>query len=152
MLKMRLQRTGRRGKAYFRLVVTEHTTRPGGRYLELLGSYDPHGKELRAKEDRIKYWAGKGAKFSPTLNNLLINKGVIQGEKVKSWRARPSRKSPVAEPEKPITASASQPVAPQEEAQAESVPDDSSTLGEPKDEPSELKSATPADNSTVDSD
>lgn len=88
MLMVRLQRIGKRGQAYFRIVVTEHTTKPKGRYLELLGSYDPHKKILNAKADRIKHWLSVGAKLSPTVNNLLINNKVIEGEKVKAWTAK----------------------------------------------------------------
>lgn len=88
MLKIRLQRIGKRGQAYFRLVVTEHTVKPQGKYLELLGSYDPHKKALLAEGERIKYWLGQGAQLSPTANNLLITKGVIQGERVRAWKAK----------------------------------------------------------------
>lgn len=93
MLKIRLQRIGKRGQAYFRVVVTEHTTKPQGKYLELLGSYDPHKKVLIAKNDRIKYWLSQGAQLSPTANNLLITKQVIEGEKVKAWKPKKSAKS-----------------------------------------------------------
>lgn len=92
MLKIRLQRIGKRGQAYFRLVVTEHTVKPQGKYLELLGSYNPHSKEMSIKEDRIKHWLGHGAKMSATANNLLINNKVIEGEKVASWRPRKKKK------------------------------------------------------------
>ena len=88
MLKIRLQRIGKRGQAYFRFVVVEHTTKPKGRYLELLGSYDPHQKVLSAKGDRIKHWISKGAQLSATANNLLVGKNIIEGEKVKAWKAK----------------------------------------------------------------
>ena len=88
MLKVRLQRIGKKNQAYFRVVVTEHTTKPKGRYLELLGSYDPHKNELKVKEERVKYWLSKGAQLSPTLNNLLVGRKIIEGEKVKVWKAK----------------------------------------------------------------
>ncbi|MEK7507026.1 MAG: 30S ribosomal protein S16 [Patescibacteria group bacterium] len=93
MLKIRLQRIGKRGQAYFRVVVTEHTTKPQGKYLELLGSYDPHKKVLIAESDRIKYWLSQGAQLSATANNLLITKQVIGGEKVKAWKPKKSAKN-----------------------------------------------------------
>jgi small subunit ribosomal protein S16 len=96
MLKIRLQRTGKRGQAYFRLVVTEHTTKPKGKYLEFLGSYDPHKNELSVKADRIKYWLSVGAKLSETANNLLVGKGIIEGEKVKVWRPKKKGKQGIA--------------------------------------------------------
>lgn len=92
MLKIRLQRIGKKNKAYFRVVVTEHTTAPKGRYLELLGSYDPHKKELIVKEDRVKHWLANGAQLSATMNNLLIDKNIIQGQKVTSWKPKKKKK------------------------------------------------------------
>ena len=113
MLKIRLQRTGKRGQAYFRVVVLEHTTKPKGKYLEFLGSYDPHKNEISVKADRIKYRLSMGAHLSETANNLLVGKGVIEGEKVKVWKPKKKKKdketaqakaAPVAAPaEKPQT-------------------------------------------------
>lgn len=88
MLKIRLQRIGKRNKAYFRVVVTEHTTKPKGRYLELLGSYDPHKDTINVKGERVKYWIEKGAKLSDTVNNLLVERKIIEGKKVKVWKAK----------------------------------------------------------------
>lgn len=92
MLKIRLQRIGKRGQAYFKVVVTEHTTRPKGKYLELLGSYDPHKNELKVVAERVKYWLEKGAKMSPTANNLLVGKNIIPGEKVQVWKPKKKNK------------------------------------------------------------
>lgn len=120
MLKMRLQRIGKRGQAYFRLVLTEHTTKPKGRYIELLGSYDPHKKNLIVKQERVQHWVSKGAQFSPTLNNILINKGIIQGEKMQSWRAQPSKKQKSVPTPAPVAAeSAPAPAEPESEKQTE---------------------------------
>ncbi len=92
MLKIRLQRTGKRGQAYFRVVVLEHTTKPKGKYLEFLGSYDPHKNEISVKADRVKYWLSMGAQLSETANNLLVGRGVIEGEKVKAWKPKKKKK------------------------------------------------------------
>jgi small subunit ribosomal protein S16 len=88
MLKVRLQRIGKRGQAYFRVVVVEHTTRPQGKYLELLGSYDPHKNEITVKGERVKFWISKGAKMSETVNNLLVDRKIIEGKKVQVWKAK----------------------------------------------------------------
>ena len=98
MLKIRLQRIGRKNQAYFRVVVLEHTVKPKGRYLELLGSYDPHKNAVTVKEERIKYWMGKGAKLSATINNLLVERKLIEGEKMMSWK--PKKKSKKEEDKK----------------------------------------------------
>ena len=104
MLKIRLQRIGKRGKAYFRIVVLEHTTKPQGEYLELLGAYNPHQKELKAKKDRIEYWISKGAQISPTVNNLLVNNKILERPKMQSWKAK---KKEGAEETTPATSTAS---------------------------------------------
>ena len=120
MLKIRLQRTGKRGQAYFRVVVLEHTTKPKGKYLEFLGSYDPHKNELSVKEDRIKYWLSVGASLSETVNNLLVGKGVIEGEKVKVWKPKKKKKeiAPQAAPTVPAPATE----APVEESKTKETP------------------------------
>lgn len=88
MLKIKLRRIGKRGKAYFKIAVNEHTSKLKGSYLELLGSYDPHAKILQVKKERIEYWRSKGAQLTPTVNNLLINHKIITGEKAFSWKPK----------------------------------------------------------------
>ena len=91
MLMIRLQRTGKRGQAYFRVVILEHTSRVKGKYLELLGNYNPHQKELKVKKDRIEYWVSKGAQVSPTVNNLMVNYKVWSKPKMQSWKPKKSK-------------------------------------------------------------
>src|SRR4030043_1101251 len=81
MLKIRLTRRGKRNKAFFRLVVAEHTSPIKGRFLEVLGFLNPHTKEKGLKEDRIKYWLEKGAQCSDSVHNLLVSNGVVKGPK-----------------------------------------------------------------------
>ncbi|MBX4206540.1 30S ribosomal protein S16 [Candidatus Parcubacteria bacterium] len=83
MLKIRLQRVGRRHEPAFRLVLTEHAnSSKSGRFKELLGSYDPRKKGEALKAERLKHWLSKGATPTPTVQNLLVRKGVIRGKKV----------------------------------------------------------------------
>ena len=85
MLVIRLTRIGRKNKAAFRLVLQEKIWSPKSKALELLGSYNPHLNPPKPvlKAERIKYWISKGAQPSNTVNNLLINAGVITGAKKK---------------------------------------------------------------------
>ena len=121
MLTMRLQRIGKKGQAYFRIIVTEHTKKPQGEFLELLGSYDPHKKNLQAKKERIEYWMGKGVQLSPTVNNLLVNHKIISAPKMVSWKAKASSKpaQAAAPVESAPSESAPAPEAPAEEPKAE---------------------------------
>jgi small subunit ribosomal protein S16 len=82
MLAIKLSKTGKTNKKMFRLVISEKGRDPYGNILEILGSYNPHSKELAAKTDRVKYWISKGAQMTATVNNLLVEKKIIEGKKV----------------------------------------------------------------------
>lgn len=81
MLTIRFNRVGKRNKAYFRIVLQEHTIAPGGRHVEVLGSWDPHMKKAVLKADKIKEWIGKGAQVSDTAYNLFVKEGIVEGKK-----------------------------------------------------------------------
>ena len=82
MLKIRLQRVGRKHEPSFRLVLTEsENSTKSGRFSEILGSYDPRKTTEAFKTDRIKHWLAMGAEATGTVNNLLIKKGLIRGKK-----------------------------------------------------------------------
>lgn len=91
------------------MVVLEHTQKTKGKFLELLGNYDPHKKDLKAKIDRVEYWMSKGAQISPTVNNLLTNYKLWNRPKMQSWK--PKKKEAGA-----------QAAAPAAEAPAEAAP------------------------------
>jgi small subunit ribosomal protein S16 len=84
MLKIRLQRVGKKHEPVFRLVLTDSkNSTKSGKFLEILGSYDPRQKnETQLKADEIKEWISKGAKPTDTVHNLLINNKVIEGKKI----------------------------------------------------------------------
>jgi len=82
MLAIKLSQTGKTNKKMFRLIISEKSRDPYGDALEILGSYNPHSKELAVKNDRINYWLSKGAQMTSSVNNLLIEKKIIEGKKV----------------------------------------------------------------------
>ena len=81
MLIIRLHREGKKNSASFRVVVTEKQNAAKGKFLEILGSYDPHLNSKIFKKERINYWLSKGAKTSDTAHNLLVSAGIIKGPK-----------------------------------------------------------------------
>lgn len=83
MLKIRLQRVGRKNDASFRVVVTESTRGPkAGNALEVLGFYDPKRNIAEIKKERVEHWMSVGAQASDTMHNLLVTKKIIDGKKV----------------------------------------------------------------------
>ncbi len=92
MLTIRFNRTGKKNRAQFRVVLQERAEAPGGRHVEILGSWDPHLKKGAFKDERIKYWISKGAQVSDSVYNLLIKQGIIEGKKrpIKTKKAIPA--------------------------------------------------------------
>lgn len=84
MLKIRLQRTGRKHEPTFRVVLTDSKNGPkSGKFLEILGSYDARrNADTQLKKERIQHWIAQGAQVSDTVHNLLITHEVIAGKKI----------------------------------------------------------------------
>ena len=82
MLKIRLQRTGRKHEPTFRVVLTDSQNGPkSGKFIEILGNYDPRrNDETQLKTERIQHWIGQGAQPSDTVHNLLVKQEVVKGE------------------------------------------------------------------------
>ncbi len=83
MLVIRYRRIGKRNFAQYKIVVAEKAFSVKGRFLEALGSYNPHNKKVTLKEDRVKHWISVGAQCSDSVHNLFVSKGVIKGTKRK---------------------------------------------------------------------
>lgn len=88
MLVIRLSRVGKKNKPLYRVIISEKHKDLYGDSLEILGSYNPHTKELKINAEKTKYWLSKGAGMSNTINNLLIEKKIIEGKKVKTTKDR----------------------------------------------------------------
>lgn len=155
MLKIRLQRTGRKHDPTYRVVLTNSQNGPkSGKFIEILGNYDARrNNETQLKADRIQYWIGQGAQPSDTVHNLLVEHKVIAGEKrnvlpqktpikKEGEEEAQAAEAPVAEtaPEAPAEESA-QDEASQEEAKEE-------TPEEPKEEEKPAEEA-PAEESAT---
>jgi small subunit ribosomal protein S16 len=80
MVRIRLTRTGRRNKPYWRLGAFDARTRRDGQPIEYLGSYDPHQakdeEKVQIKKDRVEYWLSKGAQPTETVAQLLRKQGI----------------------------------------------------------------------------
>ena len=107
MLKIRLQRVGRKHEPSFRLVLTDSkNSTKSGRFKEVLGSYDPRKTTEALSAERIKYWRSVGASPTATVNNLLIRKGIIRGRKIdvsgKIKATQPTQNATAGEAENPV--------------------------------------------------
>ena len=73
MLSIRLRRAGATRKPHYRVVVADSREPRDGRFVEVLGHYDPRKDPAVVKIDaeRTEYWIGKGAQPSDTVRSLL---------------------------------------------------------------------------------
>ncbi len=82
MLKIRLQRVGRKHETSFRVVLTDSkNSTKSGRFKEVLGSYDPRKTVDLLKTDRIRYWLDLGAEPTGTVHNLFVTHNIINAKK-----------------------------------------------------------------------
>ncbi len=129
MLTIRLQRTGTKNKAQFRIVLAEAHKSASKKFLEVLGSYDPRSKNFAVKDEtRLKYWLDQNVQVSPSVHNLFVEKKLVEGKKVKAWQpkkkeATDSPTAPAPTAEAPKTEAAAAPAeAPAPEAPAPEAP------------------------------
>lgn len=89
MLRIRLQRVGKKNDPYFRLIVTPHTHKAKtGKMTEILGSFNVQSGEHKVEKERIKYWLGVGAQVSPTVQNFLVDQGIMSGNKARTLNSK----------------------------------------------------------------
>jgi small subunit ribosomal protein S16 len=76
MLSIRLRRTGAAKRPYYRVVVADARAWRDGRFVEVLGHYDPRRQPAEVKIDveRVRYWIERGARPSDTVRSFLNRK------------------------------------------------------------------------------
>ncbi len=74
---IRMRRIGRRNRPYYRIVAADHRRAREGKFLEILGTYDPVVKPAVVKlfEERLSHWLNEGAEPSDTVRTLLRQVG-----------------------------------------------------------------------------
>ncbi len=102
MLTIRLQRTGKKNQADFRIVLAEKEAPVNRKFVEILGSYNPRKKTFQVKQDRLNYWIAQRISMSATLHNLLITQKAMQGTKVKAFSIPKKPSSAEATEGKPV--------------------------------------------------
>ncbi len=77
--KIRLQRLGKRGNAYFHVVVTDSRKKRNGSYIEKIGTYNPNSNPatIAIDFDRALFWVKKGAEMTDTMRAMLSYRGIL---------------------------------------------------------------------------
>lgn len=94
MVRIRLTRMGRKKAPYYRLVVQDSRRARDGRFIEIIGRYQPinpnEEKQLEIEEEKALQWLHNGAQPTETVRSLLRKKGILkkfQEEKVAKKKA-----------------------------------------------------------------
>lgn len=88
MLRIRMQRFGRKNRPFYRISAVDKRTRRDGAPVEELGWFNPvekdASKQLSLNEERVKYWISMGAQPTDTVRDMLAKRNLID---VKAWEA-----------------------------------------------------------------
>jgi small subunit ribosomal protein S16 len=87
LIRIRLQKKGRKKRPIFHIVVADSKVARDGRIIEQVGRYDnvTEKKEVVLNEDRILYWLDTGAQPSDTVRKILRNEGVLYKRHLMMW-------------------------------------------------------------------
>ena len=109
---IRLRREGALNRPYFKIVVTDKRSPRDGKFIEIVGTYDPKkaGQNSTLKLDRIEHWISKGAQPSDTVRSLI--KKIKNPEAAAKKAAAKAAKKPVPAPIAAPTPVETQPEAP----------------------------------------
>lgn len=79
-VKLRLLRMGAKKAPFYRIVAADSRAPRDGRFIELLGNYDPRTNPAKVtiKEEEVLKWLNNGAQPSDTVKNLLSKEGIIK--------------------------------------------------------------------------
>lgn len=79
-VKLRLIRMGAKKAPFYRIVAADSRAPRDGRFIELLGTYDPtcNPAKVTVKEEEVLKWLNNGAQPSDTVRNLLSNQGIMK--------------------------------------------------------------------------
>jgi small subunit ribosomal protein S16 len=79
-VRLRLTRKGANKKPYYRLVAADSEASRDGKFLEILGTYNPmkNPVEIKIHKDRVNYWLEKGASPSESVRVILRKEGLLK--------------------------------------------------------------------------
>lgn len=127
MVKLRLKRIGRKKRPFYRIVAMTDNQAQSGQALAELGTYDPVHARFEVDEEAAVGWLNNGAQMTPTVHDLMRNKGILA-----RWRGfegierdaalsidKPKRRKKLANAPAPVEAETEDAPAAVEEAPAE---------------------------------
>ena len=79
-VRIRMTRMGTKKRPFYRLVAADSEAPRDGKFLDILGYYDPmkDPADVKIHEDKVNYWVEKGARVSETVQAILKKEGKVQ--------------------------------------------------------------------------
>ena len=79
-VKLRLKRMGSKAKPFYRIVAADSRSPRDGRFLEVVGTYNPvKGQEVvTVNEEKTMYWLSNGASPTDTVRSILSKQGIMK--------------------------------------------------------------------------
>jgi len=98
-VKIRLTRLGDKKNPFYRIVVADSKSPRDGKFIEILGTFNPLTKpaEIKVDKDLVTSWLAKGATPTDTAKAVLVEAGAIKPEK---YKPKASAKPAAAKPKK----------------------------------------------------
>ena len=112
-VRLRLRKTGTRNKPCFRIIATDSRNPRDGRFIEILGFYDPRRHQERVDLERVDYWLGVGAQPSETVSDII--------KRARSGKTLEAPAKPVTPPPAPVVEEEAPAAEAAEEATAEAT-------------------------------
>lgn len=125
-VKIRLRRVGKRNAPAHRIVVTDSRSPRDGRFIEIIGRYDPRNKTETIDLERAEHWIGEGAQASETVQHII--------ERAKSGKVKEPKAAPVMQAKAPKA---------QAQAEEEAAPAEEEAPAETEEAPAKTEEAAP---------
>jgi len=95
MVKIRLRRMGAKKQPTYRFVITDARSPRDGRFIEIVGHYNPRSepKTVVVDEEKVKSWLAKGAQPSDPVRRLLAAKGLVERGYIPESKRKPKSAS-----------------------------------------------------------
>jgi small subunit ribosomal protein S16 len=95
MVRIRLRRMGAKKQPTYRFVVADARAPRDGRFIEILGHYNPRTepRTVEVDEEKVKAWLAKGAQPSETVRRLLAERGIMERGPIPTVKRRPKSES-----------------------------------------------------------
>ncbi len=78
MVKLRLKRMGKKKSAFYRIVASDSRIQRDGKYIDLLGTYDPNNNNVKVNDELVLKWLSNGAQPTDTVRDIFSKKGIMK--------------------------------------------------------------------------